>query len=165
MKYLLFLCSCVMMIASGCEGWAVQPIPYITPTPFPTHTPSIYTATSIILPPPITLTPSITPALPTQSSNTPTALALPTSTDTPSNPTFTPTEPSPGISTTVEILGCNTSLDISHGMGEVTNAYVTVSNLGNRDLGNFCATLSGLDEGRLTPTKPCARPRCLPIIK
>ncbi len=43
-------------------------------------------------------------------------------------------------------------------MGEVTNAYVTVSNLGNADLGNLCATLNGLDEGRPHPDKTVCVP-------
>jgi hypothetical protein len=53
----------------------------------------------------------------------------------------------------VEILGCNTSVDILHGMGEVTNAYVTVKNTGNTDLPNTCALLRAIDEGREHPDK------------
>jgi hypothetical protein len=53
----------------------------------------------------------------------------------------------------IEVLGCNTSLDISHGMGEVTNAFVKISNLGSEELGNLCATLRGLDEARPHPDK------------
>jgi hypothetical protein len=53
----------------------------------------------------------------------------------------------------VDLLGCNTGIDLSHGMGEVTNAYVTISNLGTVDLGNVCATLNGRDEGRPHPDK------------
>jgi hypothetical protein len=46
----------------------------------------------------------------------------------------------------VDILGCNTSIDITHGMGEVTNAYVTVKNTGTVDLPNTCALLRAIDE-------------------
>ena len=52
-----------------------------------------------------------------------------------------------------EILSCNTSLDITHGMGEVTNAYVTIQNTGNTELIDICATLNAPDEGRAHPDK------------
>jgi hypothetical protein len=54
---------------------------------------------------------------------------------------------------TVDILGCNTSIDITHGMGEVTNAYVTVKNTGTIDLPNTCALLRAADEDRDHPDK------------
>jgi hypothetical protein len=38
-------------------------------------------------------------------------------------------------------------------LGEVTNAYVTISNLGTTDLDNVCATLRGKDEGQPHPDK------------
>ena len=38
-------------------------------------------------------------------------------------------------------------------MGEVTNAYVTLKNIGNIDLTNLIATLYALDEGREHPDK------------
>jgi hypothetical protein len=53
----------------------------------------------------------------------------------------------------VDILGCNTSIDITHGMGEVTNAYVTVKNTGTVDLSNTCSLLRAIDEGRVHPDK------------
>jgi hypothetical protein len=53
----------------------------------------------------------------------------------------------------VDILGCNTSIDITHGMGEVTNAYVTVKNTGTVDLPNICALLRAIDEDREHPDK------------
>jgi hypothetical protein len=53
----------------------------------------------------------------------------------------------------VDILGCNTSFDITHGMGEVTNAYVTVKNTGTVDLPNTCALLRAIDEDREHPDK------------
>jgi hypothetical protein len=45
-------------------------------------------------------------------------------------------------------------------MGQVTNAFVTISNLGSTDLDNVCATLSGLNEGRPHPDKT----KCLPSL-
>jgi hypothetical protein len=38
-------------------------------------------------------------------------------------------------------------------MGEVTNAYVTLKNIGNVDLTNLIATLYAFDEGREHPDK------------
>jgi len=52
----------------------------------------------------------------------------------------------PAIALTV--LGCNTSIDISHGMGEVTNAYVTLKNTGGVTLTNLKVTLLALDPGQ-----------------
>jgi len=67
-------------------------------------------------------------------------------------PTVTPTPPGvPKINVTV--LGCNTSVDIVHGMGEVTNAYVTVSNVGSAEATNVCITLHARDEGQPHPDK------------
>ena len=45
-------------------------------------------------------------------------------------------------------------------MGEVTNAYITIQNIGNADLTNLCATLSALDEGRVHPDKT----KCVSIL-
>jgi len=50
-------------------------------------------------------------------------------------------------------LGCNTSIDVTHGMGEVTNAFVTLKNTGGVQLTNLKATLFALDEGREHPDK------------
>jgi uncharacterized membrane protein len=71
----------------------------------------------------------------------------------------TPTIPSTA-ELKVEITGCNTSLDITHQMGEVTNAYVTISNLGKGNLTNVCATLSASDEARRHPDKS----QCVPSL-
>jgi hypothetical protein len=53
----------------------------------------------------------------------------------------------------VELLGCNTSIDVTHGMGEVTNAFVTLKNTGNAEITNLRITLNALDEGREHPDK------------
>jgi hypothetical protein len=53
----------------------------------------------------------------------------------------------------VEILGCNTSIDVTHGMGEVTNAFIILRNTGGVELTNLKATLKALDEGREHPDK------------
>jgi hypothetical protein len=94
-----------------------------TPTPLFSYTP----------------TPSFTPS--------PTATATPTVT-----PSLTPT-PVPMPQLVVFIGTCNTSLDILHGMGEVTNAYLTIQNIGNRDATEVTATLEASDEGKDHPDK------------
>lgn len=156
------VCIYVFLMAAltGCSGWTVQPIPY-NPTPIPSRTPSIYTATPIILPPPVTATFTATSSTPTRSAETLTPSAEATFTDTPASPTFTPTLETPASTLLkIDVLGCNTSIDITHGMGEVTNAYVTISNIGTTDLDNVCATLRGLDEGRPHPDKT----KCVPSL-
>ena len=89
-------------------------------------------------------------------SATPTGTFAPTLTDTPTPATPTPSAPE----ITIAILGCDTGLDIAHGMGEVTNAYVTVSNVGKGDALNVCATLSAGDEDRPHPDKT----QCVPVL-
>ncbi len=67
--------------------------------------------------------------------------------------TFTPTPLVNSPALRIVILGCNTSIDITHGMGEVTNSFVTLKNIGNVELTNLTATLYALDEGREHPDK------------
>src|SRR6185503_10153285 len=136
----IILTILVTFLISSCNGWVIQPFPGNPPTPFLplTTTPSIFTATPNISIATITLTP-----LPT---NTPFVIIS----DTPS-PTLTNVPGGPSIS--VEVLGCNTSIDVTHGMGEVTNAFVTLKNTGGVELTNLKATLFALDEGREHPDK------------
>ena len=134
-------------LLSACIDWSVNPQPFPVWTAIPTRTPGIVTATPVIIfgtgtPLPFTLTPEAITITP---SETPTV----TITDTLS-PTGTPI---PFQAVDITILGCNTSFDITHGMGEVTNAYVTVKNTGNTDLLNTCALLRAIDEGREHPDK------------
>ena len=160
MKRLIFTCALFALILSGCSGWAVEPIPYITSTPFPSSTPIIVSPTPIILPLPITATTDSTPATLTHTpapvtstpAGTDTQVVTETMTSVPM--AFTPTITStPLVAVNTEILGCNTAIDITHGMGEVTNAYVAISNIGAVNLTNVCATLNAQDEGRPHPDK------------
>jgi hypothetical protein len=150
MKQTIFFILFATVLAS-CNGWSIQPLPQPTPFLPPTRTPSIYSPTPMII------GASATPAIAT-ATNTPTF--LPTSTNmssatptvTPIH-TFTPTPPVNAPALRIVILGCNTSIDITHGMGEVTNAFVTLQNIGNVELTDLVATLYTLDEGREHPDK------------
>ncbi len=140
-------------ILTSCDVFNVQPQPYPVWSPIPSRTPGIISPTPIIITVTsnVTIISSLTPA----SSNTPTL----TLSSTPIVPTETAT-PALISSVQVDIIGCNTSLDITHGMGEVTNAYVTVKNTGNVDLPNTCALLRALDEDREHPDKK----KCIPNL-
>src|SRR5512135_2771648 len=53
----------------------------------------------------------------------------------------------------VIVNGCDTSVDVSHGLGEVTNTYVYLSNQGTSDLKNVTLTVNGNDEQQQHPDK------------
>jgi hypothetical protein len=140
-KTLLVLFS--VLLLTSCNGWSFQPSGYNPPTPFraPTRTPSIVTAT-----PAGAATSTPLAATSTVVADKPTIVV--TDTVSPEPTSMVPTQ-----SVVVEVLGCNTSLDILHSLGEVTNAYVTLTNSGNIDLTHLKATLFALDEGRQHPDK------------
>ena len=160
MKRLTVILALLPLVLSACGdmGWvtAAPDVFRITPSRLPailTITPVItYPTTSAILPPPPSLTPS--PTLVTDSSATFTITSTfteaPTITETPTaSPTFT-VAPLP---LEITLLGCDTGFDITHGMGEVTNAYVIIANRTGSDLTNACTTLASADEGRVHPDK------------
>lgn len=150
-KVVLAFLTAIALVS--CNGWSIQPLPYNPPTPFvpPTRTPPIYSPT------PVVISATDTPVVAT-ATNPPTFLPTntnmlsPTPSGTPVN-TFTPTSVANEPALRIVVLGCNTSIDITHGMGEVTNAYVTLKNIGNVELTNLIATLYALDEGREHPDK------------
>lgn len=131
--FLLFI-----MLAS-CNGITVPVLPSIgdiSPSPSP-----------VIRSPTLPFVPSAT--------FTPLGTPSPTETDIPS-PTLTPSPTSPVdefLGLLVEISGCNTSLDVTHGMGEVTNAYPLLKNTSAVSLNSICATLTASDEDRSHPDK------------
>jgi hypothetical protein len=147
MKNTLLLILTALLLA-GCDIFKVAPQPFPVWTPIPSRTPGIFTATPNILIPSmtassvstLTASPSFVTEQPIQSS-TP-APVLPAS-----------LTPAPARAMDVEILGCTTSVDISHGMGEVTNAYVILKNIGTEDLPDSCAMLRAADEEREHPDK------------
>lgn len=141
----------MMLLLTSCNGWFFQPSPYNPPTPFlpPTNTPHILSPTPVVIG-----VSSPTPALATNTPFTvPTNTPLLFFTATPAIPIVTTAVTNPTLSVNVEVLGCNTSIDVTHGMGEVTNAFVTLKNSGNIDLTNLTTTLNALDEGRVHPDK------------
>lgn len=137
----------LLLMLSACNGWIIQPIP--GPTPFlpATPTPLIYSPTPVV----IGVTPaSATPVIMPSATNAVVVIFTETATLS-ASPTFTPSPADPAIA--IKVLGCNTSIDVLHGMGEVTNAYVTLSNTGGVNLTNLRITLFALDEGREHPDK------------
>lgn len=152
MKKLLIVFMAVFLPTS-CNGWFFQSSPYNPPTPFlpPTQTPLIVSATPVVIGA-ATSTPVV--ATPILFTNTPFLVDTNTPFGPPSDtPSATSTLMTPVLSVSLEVLGCNTSIDITHGMGEVTNAFVTLRNNGNVELRNLRATLLALDEGREHPDK------------
>lgn len=158
MKKKSFLLAIALAFLTACDGWV-----YVVPTfpaPPPTLTPRIYSPT------PVFWTATATAAV-LEASVTPTSAVLPAPSDTATafleTPTFTAlpaASPIPG-SLTVEVLGCNTSVDITHGMGEVTNAFVVLKNASGSDFTELCTTLFAYDEGRVHPDKTV----CLPSLR
>lgn len=148
-----------LFLLSACDGWV-----YIVPTfpaPPPTLTPLIFTPTPLVMiatntAAVATFSPTDT-ALPTPTHTAPALTEAPTAAATFASPP--PASPLPG-SIGVEVLGCNTSIDITHGMGEVTNGFVTLKNASGSDFTDLCATLFALDEGRIHPDKTV----CLPTL-
>lgn len=139
-----------LLTLAACDTWGVPPQPFPVWTAVPSSTPNIVTATPFIIPPPGSITPAVTiisqvteTASPTPSPSATSTIGLPTQTFT-----LVPVQ-----AVDIEILGCNTSIDILHGMGEVTNAYVKVKNTGTVDLANACGLLRAIDEDREHPDK------------
>ena len=143
----------LILLLTSCGG--IPSLPAVLPTVPPTGTPRVLSPTQTILwlPPTIPVSPTQTTTPISSSTNTPSPIV--TLTETPSStssPTSTSTNtPLPPLA--VVFSGCNTSLDFTHSMGEVTNAYITLRNYGNAELTNVCATLSASDEDRAHPDK------------
>jgi hypothetical protein len=161
-----FLLSAIFLIftLTGCNGWSYTvptfpaPPPTITPSIL-SPTPVIFTITNTTTPAPLSETPIETHTeTPTETATAVTPSETATAFTEAPTPTNTPTLPPVSASIIVEVLGCNTSIDITHGMGEVTNAYVTLKNNTGNDLSNLCATLNALDEGRVHPDKTVCVP-------
>jgi hypothetical protein len=150
--HLTVLLAILSQFLAACNGWVLRPEPFNPPTPFlpPTNTPSIVTATPVVIAASLTPTVQIPTPLATF-----TSIPFITATTAPTLiPSYTPVTPATpqattpsGPAITVEVLGCNTSIDITHGLGEVTNAFIVLRNSGGVELTNVKATLNALDEG------------------
>ncbi len=145
-----------IFILVACDSFGSVPPLSAGGTLSPSSTPAIVTATPIIFTPTFAkpLVPGVTEIVPV--SPTSTEIPSPTATSTPVPPseTSTPISTATAVqSVAIDILGCDTSFDLIHGMGEVTNAYVTVKNTGTADLPNTCALLRAIDEDREHPDK------------
>ena len=151
MKKIIPIALFMILLATGCDGWSYS-VPTF-PAPPATITPAIYSPTPVIVTATYTTTPATPTIAPTETvteiPSTETATAF---TEAPL-PTTTQTLPPVSPSIIVDVLGCNTSIDILNGMGEVTNAYVTMKNNTSADMFDLCATLNALDEGRVHPDK------------
>jgi len=168
MKKIVPLTLFLALLLTACDGWSYT-VPTF-PAPPPTITPSIVTITPVIMTITNTTTPLVLTNTPIETSTetvTPETTASVTSTQTAisftetSSPTNTATPPPVPPNITVEVLGCNTSIDITHGMGEVTNAYVTLKNTAGISLTDVCTTLNAIDEGRVHPDKTV----CVPSLE
>lgn len=160
-----FFSGFILLALTACDLWSVSHQTNPVLPQIPTQTPGLNTATPVILLPPTfptQLAVSETPFLGSAFTSTSTGMGslTPSETITPEIMVATLTS-EPIQLVAIEILGCNTSIDISHGMGEVTNAYVTMFNRGNTDLTNFCGLLRALDEDRSHPDKQV----CLPVLQ
>jgi hypothetical protein len=134
----------ILFFLAACGGINV-PLALITPVVSPSSIPAILSPTPPFIP-----------------SSTPTPTVHPSFITLTEVPSTTPTTPTatitPAVRLFLEISGCNTSLDVTHGMGEVTNAYPVIYNYTGAELTNVCATLSATDEGRLHPDKTACAP-------
>jgi hypothetical protein len=88
------------------------------------------------------------------------AVAIPMPTLIPTATSVPPTIPPAAPDIDISILGCDIGIDISHRLGEVTNAYVTIRNKGAGEALNVCATLSAGDEDQVHPDKT----QCVPSV-
>lgn len=149
----------LVFFLTACDGWSYT-VPTF-PAPPPTITPSIFTATPVILTTTNTTTPLVITSTPTETATPITQTETATAFTEAPTPTDTATLPPVSPNIIAEVLGCNTSIDIIHGMGEVTNAYVVLKNNTGNDLSDICTTLNALDEGRIHPDKTV----CIPFLE
>ncbi len=165
MRRLLAALAMLAFAVSACIN--MDPVTAI-PNPLsitPSRPPTILSPTPILVHPTFSITPTITPSLPAAVVPSQTSTAAPSETAMPTDTateTFLPSPTSANLPSALEIqlLGCGMGFDLTHGMGEVTNAYVTLLNASGLDLTTVCATLSAADEGRLHPDKTV----CIPSL-
>lgn len=127
-----------LFLLTACSG-TIGPLAIVTQASSPSSIPAILSPTPPFFP-------SIT--------STTTTLSLTMTTTPVISPTVILTAaPTLTAALVLNITGCNTSLDITHQMGEVTNAYPLIRNNTGIDLTNVCAILTASDEARIHPDK------------
>jgi hypothetical protein len=147
-------CMAVLIFALQAAGCGVSPIQITAYDPELSTALAAYTQTAkYVNSATFTLTPRFSPT----SSLTMTRTASPTQTSSPTlTPSPTPSQtdtPVPVVKLNVIIVTCDTGLDIFHKLGEVTNAYVLVQNVGNADATGVQTALSASDEQKPHPDK------------
>lgn len=147
-------CLAVLMLALQAVGCGVSPMQITPYDPELSTALAAYTQTAKhINSPTITLTPRFSPT--SSLTTTPTASLTVTTTRTITlspTPSLTDT-PIPVVKLNVMIATCDTGVDIFHKLGEVTNAYVMVQNVGNADATVVQVTLNASDEQKPHPDK------------
>jgi len=99
----------------------------------------------------ITLMPTILPSPTNTPSPSNTSTPIPTVTKTPTSTSTPSATPIPLPKINILFQACNSGLDILNGFGEVTNAYMTIQNIGENEAKNVAIALVANDEDRLHP--------------
>ena len=148
-KATLSILMVLAVLLAGCDLNLAQFIPN-DPNPPPTLNVHTITARPILK---LTQTPTATPKQ--TLTGTPTASQTFTLTAEASQTASLTETPSqvPGPKINVLIMTCDTGIDIFNRLGEVTNAYVTVQNVGTGDANDVQIELSAIDEGKPHPDK------------
>jgi len=131
--------------AAGCGASPLQITPY---DPELSTALAAYSQTAAFVNSP---TFTLTPRFSQTPTRTFTLTISPTMTLSPTPP-FTDT-PRPVVKLNVIIATCDTGVDIFHNLGEVTNAYVLVQNVGTADASGVQVTLNASDEQKPHPDK------------
>jgi hypothetical protein len=143
---LVFLLLLILLVFSSCSRPRED-----SPTGADTATP----AARLVLPwrrePTPTLSQTATATRTASPTSRPTATPRPTRTPSPV-PTTTPTPNLPAF-LNVSIHTCDTGIDVFNRLGEVTNAYVTVQNVGGEMVRDVLVTLEANDEEQSHPDK------------
>jgi hypothetical protein len=147
--------SILMVLAVLLAGCGFSPIQITANNPGLATALEAYTETAQkIIEPTNTPAPKRTPTrtLTISPTGTMTAAASLTPNETAATPSPSPTQVSaPKINAL--IMTCDTGIDIFNKLGEVTNAYVTVQNVGTGDANDVQIELSAVDEGKPHPDK------------
>jgi hypothetical protein len=150
----LLVMSILALQAAACGESPLQITPYdpqlSTALAAYTQTAKYVNSATFTLPPRFSPT-GFTRSLTLTRTASPTQTISPTLTLSPT-PSQTDT-PVPVVRLNVMIVTCDTALDIFHKLGEVTNAYVMVQNVGNATATAVQATLSASDEQKPHPDK------------